>query len=167
MNITKLKDVPTKQSFIEALDEQLNTILLYEQDVEAAWLPLWETVYSTAMECLRPFTRRQRNWFDENHAKIMDLIEKKCTGHLVYLHDPQCTTKKNTLRSIHSTVQLKLCEMQESWLNPRIQGYANVNDMKNFYRSQKKVYSPTGAGSSPFLRADGTNLISENKILGR
>ena len=35
-NITKLKDVPTKQSFVEALDERLHTILLDEQDVEAA-----------------------------------------------------------------------------------------------------------------------------------
>ena len=40
--------------------------------------------------------------------------------------------------------------------------------MKNFYNSLKQVYSPTSAGSSPLLSADGTKLISEkNKIMER
>ena len=77
MNITKLKDVPTKQSFVEALDEQIDTILLDEQDVEAQWITLRHTVYSIAMECLGPSTRRHRDWFDESHAEIMDLKGKK------------------------------------------------------------------------------------------
>ena len=86
----------------------------------------------------------------------------------MHLHDPQCITKKDTLRNIHSTVQLKLCEMQDSWLSMRadeIQGYADKNDMKNFYSSLKEVYGPTSASSSPLLSADGTKLKSGNKIL--
>ncbi len=39
--------------------------------------------------------------------------------------------------------------------------------MRNFYSSLKEVYSPTSASSSPLLSADGTKLISENKILER
>ena len=63
----------------------------------------------------------------------MDLIGKKHAAHLVHLHDPQCTTKKYALRSICSTIQLKLSEMQDSWLNARvdeIQGYADKNCME-------------------------------------
>ena len=75
--------------------------------MEAAWI----TFRDTAMECLGPSTRRHREWFDENHAEIMDLIGKKCAAHLAHLHDPYCTTKKDALRSICSTIQLKLCEM--------------------------------------------------------
>ena len=89
-------------------------------------------------------------------------------------HREKWTTKKYTLRSITSTVQLKLCEMQDSCLSARaneIQNYAERNDMKNmknFYSSLKEVYSPTSAGSSPLLSADGTKFISEkNKILER
>ena len=66
MNLTKVKDVQTKQSFVEALDEQLDTIL-YE-DVETAWTTLWDTIYSSAKECFGLFTRRHRDWFNENHA---------------------------------------------------------------------------------------------------
>ena len=151
VNIMKLKDVPTKQSFVEALDEGLHIIFLNEQDVEAAWITLQDAVYSTAMECLEPSTKRHRDWFDEQHAKVMDLKGKKCTAHLVHLHDPQCTTKKDTLRSICSTVQLKLHKMQDSWMSTRadeIQGYTDKNDMKTFYSSLKEVFSPTNAGSS-------------------
>ena len=60
--------------------------------------------------------------------------------------------------------------MQDSLLNARadkIQGYADKNDMKNFYSSLKEVYSPTRADSSPLLSADGTKIISEKKILER
>ena len=52
-----------------------------------------------------------------------------------HLHDPQCTTKKDALRNIRSTVQFKLREIQDSWLSARadeIQGYVEKNDMKTF-----------------------------------
>ena len=99
----------------------------------------------------------------------MDLIGKKSAAYLAHLHDPQCTTKKESLRSICSTVQLNLREMQDSWLSARIyeiQGYTDKNSMKNFYSSMKEVYAPTSGDSSLLLSADGTKLISEkNKIL--
>ena len=60
LNITKLKNVPTKQSFVEAKDERLVTILLDGQDVEAVWITLCDTVYSTAMEFLGQSTGRHR-----------------------------------------------------------------------------------------------------------
>ena len=49
--------------------------------------------------------------------------------------------KEDASRSICSTVQLKLREMQYTWLSARaeeIQGYAVKNEMKNFYISLKE-----------------------------
>ena len=167
LNTTKLKDVPTKQ----LLDERLDTIILDEQDGEVAWITLRDTDYSTAMECLGPSTKRHRDRFDENHAEIIDLIGKKRAAHPVHLHDPLCTTKKVVLRSICCTVQLKLRKLQDPWLSAKadeIQGYADKNDMKNFYCWLKEVYGPTSAGSYPLLSTDETKLKSEkNKILER
>ena len=83
----------------------------------------------------------------------MDLIGKKHATHLVHLYDHQCTTKKDAVRNIRSTVQLKLHEMQDSWLSgwdDEIQGYADKNVMKNFYSSLKEVYGLTSARSSLF-----------------
>ena len=108
----------------------------------AAWITLRDTVYRTAMDCLGLSTRRHRDWVDENHAEIIDLIWKKRAAHQGHLHDPHFATKKYALRSICSSVQLKLREMQDSWLSVRaeeIQGYADKNDRKNIYSSLKDV----------------------------
>ena len=63
-----------------------------------------------------------------------------------------------------------LREIQDSWLSTReeIPGYADKNDMKNFYSSLKKVYGPTSAGSSLLLNADRTKpILKKNNIPGR
>ena len=61
--------------------------------------------------------------------------------------------------------------MQDSWLSNKadeIQGFADRNDMKNFYDSLKEVYGPTTWGSSPLLSRDGSTLITDKeKILER
>ena len=41
-------------------------------------------------------------------------------GRLAHLHDLLCTTKKYVLRSIRSTIQLKLSEMQDFWLISKV-----------------------------------------------
>ena len=48
----------------------------------------------------------------------MDFIGKRRAAHLAHLHDPQCTTKEDAPRSSRTIVQLKLREMQYSWLSP-------------------------------------------------
>ena len=67
----KIKDVTTKKSSVEALDEQLDTILLNEQDIEVARIftghRLWHS-YGV----LRPSTRSHSDWFDKNYAEIMN-----------------------------------------------------------------------------------------------
>ena len=99
---------------------------------------------------------------------MMDLIRKKHAASLVYLHDPQCTTEIDAVRSILSTVQLKLRKMQDSLMSTRtdkIQGFVDKNNMKNLYSSRKEVYGPTNAGPSPLLCADGTKLISAKNMI--
>ena len=62
---------------------------------------------------------------------LYNLIGKKHTTHQAHIHDPQSTTKKEALRGIHSNVQIKLHEMEDSWLSARandIHGYADKNE---------------------------------------
>ena len=76
------------------------------------------------------------------HVKIMDRIGKKHAGHLAHFHDPQCTTKKDALRSLYNSIQQIQRKTQAPWLSTRadeIQSYTDKNDMKNFY-SYPKVY---------------------------
>ena len=151
INITKLKDSLTKKVFVDTLEEWLDAIPLDKQDIKAAWTSLHETVYNTAMECLVPPARKHKDWFNKNHSDITPMLEQKPTDHVAYIQDTTSTAKKDALRSIRSTVQLKLGQMQVSWLSAKadeIQGFADRNDMKNFYSSLKEVYGPTSAGYS-------------------
>ena len=171
LNVNKMKTDSIKQSFIAALEKRLESLVLDDQDVEAAWGALRETVYNTAMECLGPNSRKHKDWFDENCVEITQLLENKRRAYKAHLDDPASTAKKVALRNMRSTIQLKLRQMQNSWLSNKadeIQGYADRNDMKKFYDGLREVYGPTTSGSSPLLSADGSTLITDkDKILER
>ena len=172
LNISKLKVSSIKQSFADTLEERLDSTVLEGQDVETAWAKLRETVYNTAMECLGPTTRKQKDWFDENCTEIKQLLDEKHRAYKAHLDDPKSASKKDTLRNVKSTIQAKLCHMQDSWLSSKadkLQGFADRNDMKNFYNSLKEVYGPTTSGSlAPLLSADGSTLITgKEKVLER
>ena len=56
--------------------------------------------------------------------------------------------------------------MQDAWLSKKadeIQGFADKNDMKNFYSGLKEIYGPTTSGTSPLLNIDGTALITDKE----
>ena len=171
LNVNKIKLSCIKQSLTDILEESLDVTMLDNQDVESAWTVLCETVYNTAMECLGPTTRKHKDRFDVNSTEIMQLLEDKHRAYRAHLDNPKSTAKKDILRNICTTIQLKLHQMQDSWLSNKadeIQGFANRNNMKNFYDGLKEVYGPTTSGSSPLLSADGSTLISDKeKILER
>lgn len=169
LNISKLKVSNIKQSLVDTLEERLDATVLTGQDVETAWAALRDTVYNTAMECLGSTTRKHKDWFDENDAEIKQLLEEKYSAYKAHLADPTSISKKDGLRNVKSTIQAKLRLMQDSWLSSKadeIQGFADRNDMKNFYNSLKEVYGPTTSGSlAPLLSADGSTLITDKEKL--
>lgn len=171
LNVSKLKASDIKQSFVDTLETRLESTMLNDHDVEAAWASLREMVYTTAMECLGLLTRKHKDWFDENCTEIQQLLEEKRRAYLAHIDDPKSTAKKDALRNIRNNVQRKLRQVQDSWLSNKadeIQGFADKNDMKNFYDGLREVYGPTTSGASPLLTADGATLITDKeKILER
>jgi hypothetical protein len=117
LNAGKLKLPSTSQYFADTLEERLNSIVLDDNDVETAWSTLRNTVYNTAFECLGPSTRKHNDWFDENCAEITQLLEDNHCAYKARIDDPTSTAKKDALRNARSTVQQKLRDMQDSWLN--------------------------------------------------
>ncbi|VDM02689.1 unnamed protein product [Schistocephalus solidus] len=54
--------------------------------------------------------------------------------------------------------------MQDAWMIRKaeeIQGYADCNEMKNFFKAIKAIYGPCIKGSAPLLSSDGTTLLTE------
>ena len=101
----------------------------------------------------------------------MQLLEDKRCAYRAHLDNPKSTAKKDVIRNINSTIQLKLHQIQDSWLRnkaDKIQSFADKNDMKNFYDGLDEVNGPITSGSSPLLSADGITLITDKeKILER
>ncbi|VDM01323.1 unnamed protein product [Schistocephalus solidus] len=79
-------------------------------------------------------------------------------------------TKAAFFRCRH-LVQQRLREMQDAWMIRKaeeIQGYADRNEMKNFFKAIKAIYGPCIKGSAPLLSSDGTTLLTEkSQILKR
>ncbi|VDL95059.1 unnamed protein product [Schistocephalus solidus] len=59
--------------------------------------------------------------------------------------------------------------MQDAWMIRKaeeLQGYAECNEIKNFFKAIKAIYGPCIKGTSPLLSSDGTTLLTEKlKIL--
>ncbi|VDL90541.1 unnamed protein product [Schistocephalus solidus] len=74
-------------------------------------------------------------------------------------------------RLVISQMRLRLREMQDAWMIRKaeeIQGYADRNEMKNFFKAIKAIYGPCIKGSAPLLSSDGTTLLTEkSQILKR
>ncbi|VDL90742.1 unnamed protein product [Schistocephalus solidus] len=68
-------------------------------------------------------------------------------------------------------VQQRLREMQDAWMIRKaeeIQGCADRNEMKIFFKAIKAIYGPCIKGSAPLLSSDGTTLLTEkSQILKR
>ena len=77
-----------------ALDSKLSCVINSEASVEQQWESFKDAVHSTAQEVLGPGARHYQHLFDENDAKIQELLEKK--RHLLGARqsDPSCAAKK-------------------------------------------------------------------------
>ena len=57
--------------------------------------------------------------------------------------------------------------MQDSWLSKKadeIQSFADRKDMK-FFDALKTVYGPQSSGTTPFLSADGTSILTDKEAV--
>ena len=59
-------------------------------------------------------------------------------------------------------------DMQDSWLSKKadeIQSFADRKDMKKFFDALKTIYGPQCSGTTPFLSADGTSLLTDKEAI--
>ena len=99
INIAKLKNSNTKQSFIDALEERLESASLDSQNVETDWATIRDLLHSTAVEILGRATRKHKDWFDGNCTEIKDLLVKKHRLHKDYLSNPGSASKKDAFNT--------------------------------------------------------------------
>ncbi|VDM03763.1 unnamed protein product [Schistocephalus solidus] len=125
---------------------------------------------STALENLGRARRQNQDWFDENNADISNILAEKNALHKAYM-DLRTDATKAAFFRCRRLVQQRLREMQDTWMIRKaeeIQGYADRNEMNNFFKAIKAIYGPCIKGSAPLLSSDGTTLLREkSQILKR
>uniref|UniRef100_A0A183TJ57 Uncharacterized protein n=1 Tax=Schistocephalus solidus TaxID=70667 RepID=A0A183TJ57_SCHSO len=103
------------------------------------------------------------DWFDKNDADISKLLAQKNGLHKAYMDLRTDATNAAFFRCWH-LVQQRLREMQDAWMIRKaeeIQGYADRNEMKNFFKAIKVSYGPCFKGTAPLLNSDGITLLKE------
>ncbi len=114
INISKLSDTSVRQSLTKTIEERLDSTPLNNQNVKTAWTSFRDLVYNTASDVLGAPTKKHKDWFDDNHPEIRELLDKKKRLHQAYLNDPNSASKKDAFTSIRSTIQRELRLMQDS-----------------------------------------------------
>nr|VZI32488.1 unnamed protein product [Spirometra erinaceieuropaei] len=123
--------------------------------VENRWCQLRDTVQSTALAILGRAPRQHQDWFDDNDAAIRNLLAEKNRLHKVYPPPTSATTARDEGRWTARKTE-------------EIQGYADRNELKNFFSVINAVYGPPTKGTAPLLSANGSTLLTENtQILKR
>ncbi|VDM03028.1 unnamed protein product [Schistocephalus solidus] len=138
--------------------------------VETRWWQLRNVIQSTTLDVLGRARCQQQDWCDDNDTDISNLLAEKNGLRKAYMDLWTDATKAAFFRCQHH-VQQRLWEMQDAWMIRKaeeIQGYADRNEMKNFFKAIKAIYGPCIKGNAPLLSSDGTTLLTENsQILKR
>ncbi|MDU8032127.1 hypothetical protein RX807_28260, partial [Pseudomonas syringae pv. actinidiae] len=116
-----------------------------------------------ALKVLGRARRQHQDWFDDNDANIINLLAEKNGLHKAYM-DLRTDATKAAFFRCRRLVQQRLREMQDAWMIRKaeeIQGYADRNEMKNFFKAFKAIYGPCKKGTAPLLSSDGTTLLTE------
>ncbi|VDL85995.1 unnamed protein product [Schistocephalus solidus] len=153
-----------KDKFYEDLHALLATVS------KTRWCQQRNVLQSTALKVLSRARRQHQDWFDDNDADISNLLAEKNGLHKAYM-DLRTDATKSAFFRCRRLIQQRLRKMQDAWMIRKaeeIQGYADRNEMKNFFKAIKAIYGPCIKGTAPLLSSDGTTLLTEkSKILKR
>nr|VZI51170.1 unnamed protein product [Spirometra erinaceieuropaei] len=129
-----------------------------------------EFARSTALAVLARARRQRQGWYDDNDAAISILIAEKNCLHKSYVTRPTDDNRAAFYRS-RRLVQERLWEIQDTWMAGKaemIRGYADRNELKNFFAAIKAARGRPTKVTAPLLRTDESILITEKtQILQR
>ncbi|VDM04202.1 unnamed protein product [Schistocephalus solidus] len=83
--------------------------------------------------------------------------------------DLRTDATKTAFLRCHRLLQQRLREMQDAWMIRKaeeIQGYADRNEMKNFFKAIKAIYGPRMKGTAS-LHNTSDRDIANSEALGR
>lgn len=171
LNIKALSDLEVKESFQESIQSTiLDLPLPQEETLDQTWGDFVARVSDVASSLLGTAPRKSHDWFDESSGEIHELLKKKNESHQRYLSIP---TRQSYARwkELRSETQRRLRDLQNNWWLRKaqeIQGFADSNNLHEFYDAVKAAFGPTKRTTAPIRSADGTTLFKNKEdILSR
>ena len=141
--------------------------LSYNGTINNQWETLCEKVYKTSVNNLGHTTRKHQDWFDENYAEILSLLEERHRTHDVSL-SKQTRNRKLRYPQAKSKLQKRLRAIQNAWWNKKadeLQQLADGNSSKGFFAAIKQVYGPQKTAIAPIRDAEGSQMLTEKPAI--
>ena len=112
-------------------------------------------------------SRKLQDWLDENDEENQGFLEEKRQKHKAYLSDTSSVSNKAAYSNICKIVQIRLRDMQDSWLSSKaeeIPPFADRKDMKKFFDALDNLWFPE-VRNHPLLSADWTSLLTDKEAI--
>lgn len=159
-----IDDTEVQTKFREALSAKLDTVdLLSETSVNDQWQLLNRATHEVMSEHLKPPSRRNADWFDENNESIKILLEERATARNEMLSSG-LRSKTAKYKECKRKLQQSLRQMKDEWWNMKaeaVQELAEGSNPRAFFESLKEVYGPHCSITSPLLNEPGTILLTD------
>ena len=163
LNCDSLRNPQVRESYENMVQELTQEIDGQESDsLSTKWDNLATRLMAAAQDILGVSTRKHRDWFRESSHEISALLSEKNEAHQAALRNPSSTFLRQRFAELRSSAQARLRALEGQWwdqLAHEIQGYADTNDMHNFYQSTKRIYGPQTRITAPVRSADGVTLL--------
>ena len=141
--------------------------LSYNGTINNQWETLCEKVYETSIDTLGHTTRKHQNWFDENYAEMLSLLEERRRIHDAFCPNRQetenCATRKQNLNC-----KKKLRAIQNAWWDKKadeLQQLADGNSSKGFFTAIKQVNGPQKTAVAPIKDAESSQMLTEKPAI--
>ena len=163
LNCNSLRDPQICENYQNRVRELTQEINSQESDcLSAKWDDFSERLMDEAKDVLGFSTRKHRDWFSERGHEISAMLKEKNEAHQATLRNPSSSFLRERFKTLRASAQTRLREVESRWwdeLASEIQGFADTNDMHNFYNATKKVYGPQTRSTAPVRSADGVTLL--------
>ena len=113
LNVSKLGDSEMQKVLMVHMETNMMN-LSYNGTINNQWETLCEKVYKTSVDTLGHTTRKHHDWFDENDAEILSLLEERRRTHDAFLSQ-QTRNRKLRYTQAKSKLQRKLRAIQNAW----------------------------------------------------
>ena len=168
VNCSSLKSEHTRTEYQSKVAQLLAETEIH--DALADWESFALKLTSVAKETLGLKKKKTRDWFAENDSDIRELLDKKNKAHQACLRNPASTYLREKFSDIRATTQRRLREIENQWwqeISREIQGYADANNIQQFYEATKRIYGPPRRAPLPVRSAEGDLIKDREGVLNR